>query len=462
MRQHQVAIVGLGPTGAVLANLLGRRGVRTVVYEQSSAPYAQPRACHLDGEIARVLQQCGLGDVLETVLTRSSGMEYVSAEGERLFTFEGFERAPLLGWHEDYVFVQPQLDALVRSTLGTQSTVEVHVGAAAPPLADLLEIADFVVGCDGASSPTRSAIGSALDDLGYDERWLVVDIEVHDSADPVLPAIIQQVCDPRRLATFVPSHGNHRRWEFHLADGEQPDPWELLRPWRVTPTKATLLRSAAYRFHALLARAWRGGPQGRVFLAGDAAHQMPPFMGQGMCTGIRDAANLAWKLAEVVERRDGDEAASTASEDALLDSYMTERAEHTQRVIELSIEAGRLLGQIAGDLAAGRTPHVPVPAAPDMRLWSRLPALALGGDYPIGHLVPQPDVDGRRLDDLLDEQGTHGWAWIAADESFVAPDARPVIVSPAAAMGCVAVLVRPDRYVAATALSGGAGAPAGA
>ncbi len=462
MRQYQVAIVGLGPTGAVLANLLGRRGVRTVVYEQSSQPYAQPRACHLDGEIARVLQQCGLGDVLETVLTRSAGMEYVSADGERLFTFEEFERAPLLGWHEDYVFVQPQLDALVRSTLATRPTVAVHAGAAAPPLVELLEIADFVVGCDGASSPTRTAIGSVLDDLGYDERWLVVDVDLHDPADPALPAIIQQVCDPRRLATFVPSHGTHRRWEFHLADGEQPDPWELLRPWGVTTPVATLLRSAAYRFHALIARAWRGGPQGRVFLAGDAAHQMPPFMGQGMCSGIRDAANLAWKLAEVIDLRgDGDDEVA-ASEDALLDSYMAERAEHTRQVIDLSIEAGRLLGQVASDIAAGRTPQLPAPSAPDSRLWSRLPSLGLGGEYPIGHLMPQPDVDGRRLDDLLDEHAPRGWAWVAADESFAAPDARPVIVSSAAAMGCVAVLVRPDRYVAAAVLSGGGGVPEGA
>jgi 3-(3-hydroxy-phenyl)propionate hydroxylase len=174
-----------------------------------------------------------------------------------------------------------------------------------------------------------------------------------------------------------------------------------------------------------------------------------------MCSGIRDAANLAWKLAEAIGRRGEGEDATTASEDALLDSYMTERADHTRQVIELSIEAGQLLGQVAADLAAGRTPQLPAPAAPDSRLWSRLPSLALGGEYPIGHLVPQPDVDGRRLDDLLDEQAPHGWAWIAADESFAAPDARPVIVSSAAAMGCAAVLVRPDRYVAAAVVSGG-------
>jgi 3-(3-hydroxy-phenyl)propionate hydroxylase len=419
----------------VLANLLGRRGVRTVVFEQSAAPYAQPRACHLDAEVARVLQQCGLVDDLPSVLTVSAGMEYVSASGEPLFTFEGFEREPLLGWHEDYVFVQPELDALVRARLTGLQSVEVRLGVTAPLVDDLLTVADWVVACDGASSKVRESVGIRLDDLGYDEPWLVVDVAVHDPADPQLPAIIQQVCDPMRLATFVPSHGSHRRWEFLVHDEEQPDPWDLLLPWGVTSANATLLRSARYRFHALIAQAWRGGPAGRVFLAGDAAHQMPPFMGQGMCSGIRDAANLAWKLATVVSGGDA----------SLLESYEVERAAHTRSVIELSVEAGELLGRLADDTSAGRTLRLPAAAAPDPRRWSRLPPLDLGGEYPIGHQLPQPTVAGGRLDDFLGDD----WAWVTADESFTAKDGVRAVVCPAAAMGCRAVLVRPDRYVAA-------------
>ena len=430
-----VAIVGLGPTGAVLANLLGRRGVRTVVFERSAAAYAQPRACHLDAEIARVLQQCGLGDALPAVLTVSTGMEYVSQGGDRLFTFEGFEREPLLGWHEDYVFVQPELDALIRSGLEALPSVEVRLGAEAPPVAELLDLADWVVGCDGASSRVRESLGISLDDLGYDEPWLVVDVAVHDVTHPNLPTMIQQVCDPARLATFVPSHGTHRRWEFLVRDDEHVDPWELLHPWGITQRHARLLRSARYRFHALIAQQWRGGPDGRVFLAGDAAHQMPPFMGQGMCSGIRDAANLAWKLA----------AAVGGGEPGLLDTYESERGPHTRRVIELSIEAGQLLARLADDVAAGRPLRLPQPAVHDPRLWSRLPPLDLGGEYPIGHLVPQPNVDGVPLDELLGDD----WVWVAADASFVAPDDRRVVVSRSATMGHSAVLVRPDRYVAA-------------
>ena len=424
---YDVAIVGLGPTGATLANLCGAWGLRTVVYERSTAPYPQPRACHLDAEIARVFQHLGFEDDLRRLLTVSAGMEYVDAAGRRLFTFEGFEREPLLGWHEDYVFVQPELDAMLRAGLEQYAHVEVHIGVDAPELDALRGLARFVVACDGASSPTREQLAIDLLDLGYDERWLVVDVMLHDAAAPPLPAIIQQVCDRRRLATFVPSHDRHRRWEFRLADDELvPDVWRLLAPWAVTRDSGDLVRAATYRFHALEAERWRDG---NVFLAGDAAHQMPPFMGQGMCSGVRDAANLAWKLAEVI--RGG-------APDALLDTYETERRPHVAAVTALSIQAGQLLTRLAIDPTA-----VPLADTPDPTRWSRLPGLDLGGDFPVGHQLPQPD----RLDEGLPD----GWVWVASDDAFTSPDGRPVVVEPRATHGHRAVLVRPDRYVAAVA-----------
>ena len=425
MNTFDVAIVGLGPTGATLANFCGALGLQTVVFERSTTAYPQPRACHLDAEIARVFQQLGFESQLHDLLTVSAGMEYVAADGTRLFTFEGFEREPLLGWHEDYVFIQPELDTMLRDGLARFPCVDVRLGIEADPVADLLEQARFVIACDGASSAIRTQLGVDMRDLGFDERWFVVDVLVNDDAHP-LPPIIQQVCDRQRLATFVPSHGRHRRWEFRLADDEHvPDEWRLLEPWGVRPNDAELLRAVVYRFHALEAVRWRDG---RVFLAGDAAHQMPPFMGQGMCSGIRDAANLAWKLADVVRGSAGDE---------LLDTYETERLPHVQAVTALSIEAGQLLGRLAADPTA-----LPTAERPDPQRWSRLPGLDLGGDFPIGHLVPQPD----RLDDRLP---VHDWAWVAADDSFVPPGDRPVVVEPQATYGRRAVLVRPDRYIAA-------------
>lgn len=444
-REFDVAIVGYGPTGASLAVALGRQGLRVVVHERSTEPYSMPRACHLDAEIARILARYGLEQQLHDLLTESAGMQYVDGAGRVLFTFEGFEREPLLGWHEDYVFVQPELEAALRDAVAGLPSVTVRLGEPAPSVDDLLESAAFVVACDGATSATRQALGIGFADLGYDEPWLVIDVMLRHEPDPPLPSIIQQVCDPARLATFVPSHGDHRRWEFRLAEGETPDPWALLAPWGITPAHGDLVRAVPYRFHALVAEQWRGGPDGRVFLAGDAAHMMPPFMGQGLCSGVRDADALAWRLGEVLRGEVRGEAA-----DRLLDGYGRERRRHTEQVVAMSVEAGRTLARLATDPT-----DLPTPSAPDPTRWSRLPGLDLGAPFPVGHQVPQPD----RLDDLLS-----AWTWVAADDSFVAPDDRPVVVEPRATYGHRAVLVRPDRYIAVVsdAVSAGAAPAAGA
>lgn len=449
-RRHDVAIVGLGPTGAMLALLCGRAGLRVVVYERSPDPFPQPRACHLDAEIARVFQRVGLEAEITPLLSVSEGMEYVDRHGRRLFTFEGFERDPILGWHEDYVFIQPEIDALLRRALSEHGTVEVHLGVEAPGLDALLDDADWVVAADGASSGVRRELDAPVIDLGYDERWAVIDVLERPDHRLTLPTVIQQVCDPVRLATFVPSHGAHRRWEFALGPYENPDPWELLAPWGLQHGEADLVRHAVYRFHALVVDGWRGGPDGRVLLAGDAAHQMPPFMGQGMCSGIRDAVDLAWKLVAVQR---GDAGAD------LLDTYEIERRPHVEEVTRLSIEAGQLLGVLAEDLATGRPLRLPDPAPADPTRWSRLPGLELGAPFPVGHLLPQPQRDDvARFDDLLGD----GWAVVCSDTSIAGrvqvPDGAAVVVEPRATYGEPAVLVRPDRYIAAVLLPDG---PAG-
>ena len=228
-----------------------------------------------------------------------------------------------------------------------------------------------MVACDGAAGTCAgNSPASSLVDLGYDQRWLVVDVMLSRPVE--LPDIIHQICDPQRPATFVPSARNHRRWEFRLGEGESDeqvsDPenvWRLLAPW-LGPGDGELVRAAVYDFHATVAERWR---QDRLFLAGDAAHQMPPFMGQGMCSGIRDAANLAWKLEAVL--RDG-------AAGSLLDSYEVERRPHVERCIELSIEAGRLLD----------APAFPEPDRDDGERWSRLPPAVrdLPGDRRSGAL----------------------------------------------------------------------------
>jgi 3-(3-hydroxy-phenyl)propionate hydroxylase len=203
-----------------------------------------------------------------------------------------------------------------------------------------------VIACDGASSMVRSRVGIALEDLGFDQPWLVVDVMVTEQGAAKLPQVSIQYCEPQRPSTYLIGPGRHRRWEISINDDEDarqlatPEgAWKLLSRW-ITPDDGTLWRQASYRFHALVAERWRAG---RVFVAGDAAHQQPPFLGQGMCQGIRDVANLAWKLQAVL--REG-------ASDALLDTYGAERKGHVQAL------TGRIkaIGQIIGerDVAAAR------------------------------------------------------------------------------------------------------------
>lgn len=447
----EVAVIGYGPVGATLANLLGQAGIETLVYERSTDPYPLPRACHLDAEIMRIFQNVGLGGVMDELVEPSRGMLFVAPDGNSLFDYEDFVRAPILGWHEDYVFIQPELDAALRRGVERFDCVDVRLG---------VEVNDWealpgrwVVACDGAASGCRRQAGIDFVDLGYDQRWLVVDVML--SRPVALPDIIQQVCDPQRPATFVPSARNHRRWEFRLGAGESEEQmcrpetvWRLLGPW-LRPGDGTLVRAAVYDFHATVAATWR---RGRLLLAGDAAHQMPPFMGQGMCSGIRDAANLAWKLRAVL--RDG-------APEALLDSYEAERRPHVERCIELSIEAGRLLDE----------PVFPEPDSDDGERWSRLPPLTglfqgAGGaaPFPVGHQARQPTVavGGRRR--LLDDVAGAGWYLLsdgAADGGGMARvlDAT-TLGDPAGWLarllgGRAAVLIRPDRYVYGTAATAG-------
>ena len=206
--------------------------------------------------------------------------------------------------------------------------------------------ARYVIGCDGATSTVRQAVGITLKDLGFDQAWLVADVLVNEQGAAKLPQTSVQYCEPARPSTFLIGPQNHRRWEISINPGEDPKQvatpegtWQLLSRW-ITPQDGSLWRQASYRFHALVADEWH---KGRVFVAGDAAHQQPPFLGQGMCQGIRDVANLSWKLGAVLR--------GEASAD-LLDTYGQERKAH---VTELTTRI-KAIGQLVGerDVAAAR------------------------------------------------------------------------------------------------------------
>lgn len=361
----EVAIVGCGPVGATLAALLAPFVEHVDVFERSTTVFPLPRAAHLDHEVMRVFDAAGVAEAVLPATTPVRGMHFLERRGgAKLFGFDAPDGPTRYGWPAGLMFYQPELEAALRRPSEQCPWVHVHLGhdvEAVVDRGDHVELAvrdlasgesavhraRYVVGCDGARSTVRRAAGIAFTDLGFDEPWLVLDVELlHDDLD--LPEVVQQVCDPARPATFVPMPGDRRRWEFMLLPDEDPAEMErpevfrrLLSEW-VDPDAVEVIRSAVYRFHALVASPWR---QGRLLLAGDAAHQMPPFLGQGMCAGVRDAASLAWRLHWVLHDLAGDQ---------LLDTYETERSPHVRSIIDLAVAMGSIICTLDPEVAAAR------------------------------------------------------------------------------------------------------------
>jgi 2-polyprenyl-6-methoxyphenol hydroxylase-like FAD-dependent oxidoreductase len=369
-----VAIVGYGPVGQALAALLGRAGHRVAAFERYQEIYRLPRAVHLDHEIMRLLQTRGLADTVAEQMVSVHDYKWFGADGEQLLRFDIHSPARS-GWESDYMFFQPELEAALDRHACRQPQMTVQRGWAAEGLAQTagpgVELtvrrvaeqeagglalgeetrtvrARWVVGADGANSFVREAAGIMRRDLGFRERWLVVDAEPRDMAALAHLPIACQWCDPARPTTHVQSGPRHRRWEFMLLPGEEPaefdDParvWTLLEPW-YRPKDGPLTRSAVYEFRSMLSNEMR---QGRVLLVGDAAHLTPPFLGQGLCSGLRDAANVAWKLDLVLR--------GLASE-RLLDSVDGERQPQNEAVIGLAVELGKILCQLDPQAAAQR------------------------------------------------------------------------------------------------------------
>lgn len=482
---QDVAVVGCGPVGALLANLLGRDGLRTLVFEREREVYRLPRAVHFDHEVMRILQSVGLSEHAIGDTAPLEGCEFWNADRELLFRFGFDQEITNQGWRQDYMFHQPALEAALRDAAAKREGVAVYLEHEVTHLQEredhvALDVRDlasgerrtlrtrFVVGCDGAGSFVRRAAGLPLEDLGFDEPWLVVDATIaRPRAELGLPGPAIQLCDPARPVTFVPVAGPYIRWEFMLKPGETSD--EMLRPERVNelvavrvdPGEVEVIRSAVYEFHALVATRWNTP---RVFLVGDSAHQMPPFLGQGLCTGIRDAANLAWKLRLVLQG---------AASPAILGSYQPEREPQVRGVIALAIEMGRIICTQDPETAAARDADLLGQAGRD-RATPELPALASGllqpGSELAGRLGLQARVrgpDGATA--LLDDVVGPGFALLARGPNIPTLGAgarrvlervggRLVTLGPACELdgaytrwldrhGCDAVLVRPDHRV---------------
>lgn len=356
-----VAIVGYGPVGQLLAVLLAQRGWAVTVVERWPAPYPMPRAVAFDGECARILAGAGIGPLIDQVGEPSGDYAWRTADGRELLRIEAAERYGHSGWPDSTSMYQPGLEAALTARGMALPGLRVLRGRRAvrldqrPDAVELVAVGEddtettvtarWVVGCDGANSFVRDQMEVHVTDYGFEHDWLICDV-VLDEPREFVPNNLQ-VCDPARPRTAVSAGPGHRRWEFMRMPGETvaelntaESAWKLLGLFDISPANARLERFAVYTFRAGHADGWRAG---RCLIAGDAAHVMPPFAGQGMSSGFRDAANLAWKLDLVLSGR---------ADAALLDSYAEERRRHVQHAITMSVSLGRVICQT--DPAAAR------------------------------------------------------------------------------------------------------------
>ncbi|MBB3178068.1 bifunctional 3-(3-hydroxy-phenyl)propionate/3-hydroxycinnamic acid hydroxylase [Variovorax sp. Sphag1AA] len=487
-----VAIVGYGPAGQVAAGLLGQRGLSVYVCERLVDVYQIPRAIALDHEIMRVFQQLGVAEAVQPFCEPFTNSEYFGVDGQLIRRMTMVEPPYPQGYTPSMVFTQPAVERTLRERVTKMPNVEVDLGVEmlridqdadgvslaidSPGKGTKTVRAKYAIACDGGSSAVRTQLDMPLEDLDFDEPWLVVDVLVNERGLAKLPPVSVQYCEPERPCTIVIGPKNHRRWEISLKPGEDPrevekaeETWKLLARW-LTPEDGELWRQASYRFHALVAAEWR---RGRVFLAGDAAHMQPPFLGQGMCQGVRDVANLTWKLGAVLA---GD--VQGAAADALLDSYGVERKAHVRELTSRIKGVGAVICERDVEKARGRDTRMLAECGGQVRDTPRqdiLPRLEGGllSKHPHaarGTLFPQPWLRTRTGKQRMDSAFGNGWRLVLADAAAFrattsvppglqvvdlasTPEVEGVAANWLQRNECTAALVRPDNYVFGVAAS---------
>lgn len=418
---YDVAIVGYGPTGMTLAALLGRLGHRVIVLERYAGLYNLPRAACFDDEIMRVFQKFGLAEKISRGARPQYEYDWVNSAGKLLLKLE-YEKIAPGGWAALYMMFQPHIEAVLDSYNKSLPTVEVRQGVTVSDLVQESEFATlcgigqdgqrvsvrarFVVGADGGNGFMRKRLCRRIDDYGFQENWLVCDFRLRRSISD-LP-LFRQVCDPAQPTSIVTIGPEHHRFSFMLNPDDNPEEvtshkniWSRVSPF-VSEDDAEIIRAANYTFRSRIADRWQVG---RIFLAGDAAHEMPPFLGQGMCSGIRDSHNLAWKLDLILKGQ---------ADVKLLDSYQAEREPHVRFITEKAIELGRVQTLRDPNKAHER----------DMRLLAqrqanekpekiRFPALKRGFIADNGGFFPQGRVCVSGQTCLFDDAVGDGWCIVA-------------------------------------------------
>lgn len=482
---YDVAIAGFGPAGAVAAGLLGQAGLKVYACDRLPDVYEIPRAIALDHEILRVFQQLGVVEAIAPFCEPFTDSVFYGMDGQLIRRMTMIAPPYPQGYTPSMVFTQPPVERALRDRVAQMSNVTTDLGVEVIGLAQDAQGATltlrrgegpgsaqvrarYVLACDGGASTLRGLLDLPLEDLDFDEPWLVVDVRVNPQGLAKLPTTSVQYCEPDRPCTLVIGPGNHRRWEISLKAGEDPrqaatpeGTWALLARW-ITPGDGELWRQSSYRFHALVASRWR---EGRVFLAGDAAHMQPPFLGQGMCQGVRDVSNLAWKLQAVLR---GD--VTGAASEALLDSYGTERKAHVRELTTRLKAIGATICERDPAKARARDAHLLAECGGVVKDTPRqdvLPCLSCGllsgREHPArGTLFPQPWLQAATGRCRMDDVAGHGWRLVHAGPAgvsapaFVTPlalgpggvaEAEGVVAAWFARHGCQAALVRPDNYV---------------
>lgn len=427
-----VAIVGYGPTGLVAASFLGALGHRVVVVERHPRLYGLPRLTHIDGETARIIQAVADVDVALRDAQALDSFKYLNADGKTLVDLpwggESCGHPAHLSMYqpdiEDAIDLRARQYPNVCHLSGWQATDlrlldgqvvltagQAHDGSRAPDAPDggQVEIRSrYLLGADGANSFVRAALGIGQFDFGIEERWLNIDTKTRRPLSARFNHTML-FCDPARPHMFMPIGQKRQRFEFAARPGEDKgsleDParaWQwLLETHGLGPDDVEIIRQVLYPIKAKMADSWSVG--NRVFLLGDAAHTMPPTMGQGACSGMRDAINIGWKLDLVLRGR--------AAEDLLV-TYEAERRPHAQTIIETSI----LLGDVAytmdpvraaardkAFLSGSMPPPPPFPALESGVIQAAgdgTPAPFAGTLAPQG-VVSAPDGGSGRFDDVL-------------------------------------------------------------
>jgi len=476
-----VLVVGYGPVGQSLAAMLGGAGHAVIVCERRRGRHETPRAVHFDHEIMRIFQSLGIAEDVIRIADPARLYEFLDRDGEVLARLPREWNAPS-GWDASYHFYQPELEEVLDAAVREIPTVDVRSGTA---VVDLRQEADhvvatledgsvvtarYVVGADGANSEVRKLCGIRTEDLGFRGDWLVVDVRPRPGARALDIPHTGQILNPTRPNHMARVAQRYFRWEFMLVDGDDPEEmvkpervWQLVEPW-IGPNEGELIRQTVYQFRSIVAETFRDRS---VLLAGDSAHVMPPFLGQGMSSGLRDAATLSWILNLVL---------TGAANPKLLDLYTTSRRPHVLAFIEESVRIGNVVCETDPFRAAElretmrQATELPPPFEPSVGAGFQV------GEPLAGQLAVQPLLrtsHGRtdRFDDVLG----HGFTLFSlvdldATSSAAVADLerviglRSVVVGPdglqedgdalsswLSKAGVVVVLVRPDFYVFGTA-----------